>query len=118
MPAIALAVPLLPGKTGADRLAMQSCRHGERKRPAKVPAGAQASPGKRCGSSRASRLTPPPISQAHSAAQLVSVRMPCSWNRRCLHGRGRRSVPCCQAPAARRDATTTGLSDAAHAISK
>ena len=31
MPAIAFAAPLLPGKTETDRLAMQSCWHGERK---------------------------------------------------------------------------------------
>ena len=31
MPAIAFAVPLRPGKTETDRLAMESCWHGERK---------------------------------------------------------------------------------------
>ena len=31
MPAIAFAAALLPGKTETDRLAMQSCWHGERK---------------------------------------------------------------------------------------
>jgi hypothetical protein len=31
MPSVAFAAPMLPGETEADRSAMQSCSHGERK---------------------------------------------------------------------------------------